>query len=90
MKHGFKLDKLDGTLSATLVNFKSLRAKETCKSPAMEDMSLLMCDIARKMKVACHNHLVLNFGKRLLQFVSLKYDKGKGVAFYRSVLPQGQ
>jgi hypothetical protein len=82
----------DVDLDATLTIFKSLRPKENYKPPAKENMAFLMCNLARQMNVACRNHLVLNFGKRLKRYVCLKYDKSPKEAWHfinKSFQPNG-
>lgn len=72
----------DIELDATLAMFKSLRPNENYKPPTKENMAFLMCNLARQMNVACRNHLVLNFGKRLIRYVRLKYDKRRKDAWH--------
>lgn len=82
----------DADLDATLTIFKSLRPKENYKPPTKENMAFLMCNLARQMNVACRNHLVLNFGKRLIRYVRLKYGKSRKEAWYfinQSFQPNG-
>lgn len=81
-EHASAPDTGDAKLDATLEIFKSLRPKENYKPPTKENMAFLMCNLARQMNVACRNHLVLNFGKRLIRYVRLKYDKSRKEAWH--------
>ena len=81
-EHASKPDTGDVQLDATLGIFKSLRPTENYKPPTKENMAFLMCNLARQMNVACRNHLVLNFGKRLIQYVRLKYNKSRKEAWH--------
>ncbi len=67
----------DSDLDETLIQYKSLRPKENYMPPTKENMGVLMCNLARQMDTACHNHLILNFNKRLMRYVRLKYKMNR-------------
>eukprot|EP00960_Hanusia_phi_P010655 312788-Hanusia_phi.AAC.1 len=64
----------DDQIDETIKVFKTLRPASNYQPPAYGHMTFLMCNLARQMKVAGDNHIVLNFGKRLLRYVKLRYN----------------
>jgi len=44
------------------------------KMPSKDYLGALINNIAKEMSVASNNHIILNFGKRLLRYINLKYN----------------
>ena len=65
----------DSDLNDTLEIYKSLRPQNSYKPPVFGSMTALMSNLARQMVTECKNHLALNFGKRVLKYIRLKYQK---------------
>ena len=72
----------DTELNTSLALLKAQRPDEPCYSPPQKyPLALLMCDLARQMKTNFENQIVMNFGKRLLSYVRLRYKLKRKAAW---------
>ena len=44
------------------------------KLPSKDYLGAIMNNMAKEMSIASNNHIILNFGKRLLRYINLKYN----------------
>lgn len=63
----------DPELDKTISLVKLQRPSSGYAPPEKLPLALLMCDLARQMRTNYQNHVVMNFGKRLLRMIRLRY-----------------
>jgi len=65
---------LDLDLNVTIDYFKTLRPVHDYQVAQNEHMSMLISNLSLQMMTCAHNHIELNFGRRLIRYVRLKYE----------------
>ncbi len=83
--HTSEADTADVELNVTVNMFKALRPQvenaaapqPASYQPPRTGLAFLMCNLAREMVTCSKNHLVLNFGKRLMRYLWLKHNLNK-------------